>query len=114
MSDCIFCRIVSGEIPARFAHQDDEVVAFHDVAPKAPVHLLIIPRRHLASLHEAQGGDGVLLGRILLTARELAAQEGLDKGGYRLLTNVGADGGQSVSHLHFHLLGGRRMSWPPG
>ena len=114
MSDCIFCRIVSGEIPTKFAHQDEEVVAFHDVAPKAPVHLLIIPRRHLASLSEARAQDGALLGRILLTARELAAQEGLDEGGYRLLTNVGMDGGQSVAHLHFHLLGGRRMGWPPG
>ena len=113
MSDCLFCSIVSGKIPARRAFEDDAVVAFHDVAPQAPVHLLIVPRKHVASIDAAAPEDGALLGRILLAARALAAEHGVS-GGYRLVTNCGEAAGQSVFHLHVHLLGGRRMTWPPG
>ena len=113
-SDCIFCRIAEGEIPADIVHRDDDVVAFRDANPQAPVHLLVIPRRHVASLDAAGPGDGGLLGAILLRARALAREEGVAADGYRTVLNVGADGGQTVHHLHLHLLGGRAMEWPPG
>ncbi len=113
MSDCLFCRIVSGEIPAAIVHRDDEIVAFRDIAPQAPVHVLIVPVRHVASVHEAQQADAGLLGRLLLAAKRIAEREGIGDG-YRLVTNHGADAGQSVLHLHVHLLGGRPMGWPPG
>lgn len=113
MSDCLFCRIVAGEIPAKIVHRDDEIVAFCDIAPKAPVHVLIVPARHVASVHEAQEADAGLLGRLLLAAKRIAEREGVGDG-YRLVTNHGADAGQSVLHLHVHLLGGRPMGWPPG
>jgi len=112
MSDCLFCRIAAGEIPARIVHQDDDVVAFHDISPQAPTHLLVIPRRHLESLSVAQARDRDLLGRLLATAAEIAAAAELDS--WRLVANTGADAGQSVFHLHLHVLGGRRFSWPPG
>jgi histidine triad (HIT) family protein len=114
LSDCIFCKIAAREIPASIVHEDDEVVAFRDVHPEAPVHLLIVPRRHVASLAEAADADGALLGRILLAARDLAVSEGIDASGWRLVTNRGPGAGQTVLHLHFHLLGGRGMTWPPG
>ncbi len=113
MKECIFCRIVAGEIPAKMVHQDDEVVAFRDASPKAPVHLLLVPRRHIASLDDVQPADAALLGRLLIAAKELAAGEGVG-GAYRLVTNCGSTAGQSVFHLHVHLLGGRPMGWPPG
>jgi histidine triad (HIT) family protein len=113
MSECVFCRIASGAIPATIVHRDDDLVAFRDLSPQAPVHLLIVPRRHIASLDAAQEGDRDLLGRLLLLARNLAAREGVG-GGYRLVNNCGAQAGQSVPHFHFHLLGGRAMTWPPG
>ena len=114
MSGCLFCRIAAKEAPATIVHEDDEIVAFRDLHPQAPVHLLIIPRRHVASLGEAGHDDAGLLGRILLVARDLAVREGIDAGGWRLVTNRGRGAGQSVFHLHFHLLGGRDMEWPPG
>ena len=114
MSDCIFCRIASGEIPAKVVDQNDEGVAFHDLDPKAPVHVLVIPRKHLAAVRDAQGADHALLGRLLAYAARIATELGLDDGGYRIVTNTGDDGGQSVSHLHLHVLGGRKMGWPPG
>ena len=114
MSGCIFCRIAAKEAPAAIVHEDDEVVAFRDLHPQAPVHLLIIPRRHVASLGEAVDGDAPLLGRMLLVAKELAVREKIDPRGWRLVTNRGVGAGQSVFHLHFHLLGGRGMGWPPG
>ena len=113
MSDCVFCRIAQGDIPARYVHQDDDLVAFHDLAPQAPVHVLLIPRRHLASLADCGESDGALVGRLAIVAARLARELGL-AGGWRLVANTGADGGQSVGHLHFHLLGGRRLGWPPG
>ena len=112
MSECLFCRIAGGEIPARIVHQDADVVAFHDISPQAPTHILVIPRRHLESLSAARTEDRELLGRLLATAAEIAGAAKLDS--WRLVANTGADAGQSVFHLHLHVLGGRRFSWPPG
>jgi histidine triad (HIT) family protein len=114
VAETVFGRILKGEIPAQFVHQDELCVAFADVAPKAPVHLLVIPRKPLRSLAEADLKDRVLLGHLLWVCRKVAAEAGLEPGGYRVVSNVGEDGGQSVPHLHFHVLGGRRMNWPPG
>lgn len=110
--DCLFCRIVRGEIPAGIVKRDDRLLAFRDINPQAPTHLLVIPVQHLASLDEAT--EGGLLGQILLFARELAREVGIAERGYRVVFNTNADGGQTVSHLHAHLLGGRVMRWPPG
>ncbi len=113
-SDCLFCKIAGGEIPATLVHQDDRIVAFRDINPQAPVHILLIPRRHITSLDAAEAEHGALLGDLLLTARDLARSEGMAEDGYRTVVNVGADGGQTVHHLHLHLLGGRSLGWPPG
>ena len=113
-SDCLFCRIAAGEIPATIVHEDDRLVAFRDIGPQAPVHILVIPREHVASLDAARDDHGDLLGALLLTARDLARAEGIADGGYRTVINVGDDGGQSVHHIHLHLLGGRSLAWPPG
>ncbi len=110
---CIFCRIARGDIPATVVHDEADLVAFEDLNPQAPHHTLLIPRRHIASVDDLDDGDRDLMGRLILAARDLARKKGLE-GGYRVVTNVGPDGGQSVSHLHVHLLGGRAMSWPPG
>ena len=114
MPDTVFARILAGEIPADFVHEDEHAVAFRDVAPQAPVHLLVIPRKPLTSVASAEAEDAALLGHLLGVCRKVAREAGLEEGGYRVVTNVGADGGQSVDHLHFHVLGGRAMSWPPG
>ena len=113
MSDCLFCKIVAGEIPAKIVHQDDECVAFRDIHPQAPVHVLVIPRKHLASMNDVEADDAPLLGRLLLAARTIAEQEGIGSG-YRLVNNCGGEAGQTVFHWHLHLLGGRMMNWPPG
>ena len=113
MADTIFGRIIRGEIPARIVHDDDLCLAFHDVAPQAPVHVLVIPKRPIPSLAAATPDDRDLLGHILVVATQIAGSLGLDNG-YRLVINCGPDGGQSVDHLHVHLLGGRRLDWPPG
>jgi histidine triad (HIT) family protein len=113
-ADCLFCRIVAGEIPAARLHDDDQVIAVRDIDPMAPTHILVLPRAHIASAADLTEADGPLLGRIFDVATHLAREEGVDKAGYRLVSNVGAAGGQSVPHLHFHLLGGRSMEWPPG
>jgi histidine triad (HIT) family protein len=112
--DCLFCRIVAGEIPANVVHSDDLVLAFHDINPVAPMHILVISRRHLDSASDLAEDDGPLLGRIFTVADRLAGEAGLADRGYRIVTNVGPESGQSVQHLHFHLLGGRRLTWPPG
>jgi len=112
-NNCVFCDIAAGKIPAKIAYQDDDIVAFWDIHPKAPIHILIITHQHMASVAEAATADAQLLGRLLLVAAQIAETEGL-AAGYRLVTNIGAQGGQSVFHLHIHLLGGRRMGWPPG
>lgn len=114
MSDCIFCRIVRGEIEARIAYEDDELIAFHDVAPQAPTHILVIPRDHVSTLFDLDPEDAGLLGRMQMAAIRLARELGLDRSGFRLVTNCLEDAGQSVFHIHLHLLGGRRMEWPPG
>ncbi|MEX2528432.1 MAG: histidine triad nucleotide-binding protein [Gemmatimonadota bacterium] len=114
VENCVFCRIVAGEIPAEVVHRDEEVLAFQDLSPQAPVHILIIPRRHVPSLAELDDDDGDLAGRLLLVARQVARDQGVEANGFRLVANTGADGGQSVDHLHFHLLGGRSLGWPPG
>lgn len=111
---CLFCRIASGEEVADVVYSDEGVVAFRDIRPVAPVHVLIIPARHMASLQELQDSDTGLLGRMTSAACEVAAREGVDSSGYRLVINTGIDAGQSVFHLHMHLIGGRRMGWPPG
>jgi histidine triad (HIT) family protein len=113
-SSCIFCRIARGEIRTRLIHESDAILAFHDVNPQAPTHVLVIPRNHVASLEALQAEDAELAGRLLLEVAEIARSLKLDKTGYRVVTNVGEDGGQSVAHLHLHLLGGRAMVWPPG
>jgi histidine triad (HIT) family protein len=111
---CLFCKIVAGEISSATVHEDDLVIAFDDINPVAPVHQLVIPRRHVESAAELAQTDAEMLGRLFSVAAKLAAEAGLPQSGYRLVTNVGVDGGQSVPHLHFHLIGGRRMAWPPG
>jgi histidine triad (HIT) family protein len=113
MADTIFGRIIRGEVPARIVHDDDRCLAFHDVAPQAPVHVLVIPKRPIASLAEAAAADADLLGHLVVVATQLARTLGLADG-YRLVVNCGRDGGQSVDHLHVHLLGGRPLGWPPG
>jgi histidine triad (HIT) family protein len=107
--DCIFCKIVAKEIPTELLYQDDLVTAFRDIEPAAPVHLLIVPNRHIASMNEASPDDEPLLGHLLLVAQKLAAQEGIAESGYRLVINTGSDGGQVVYHLHLHLMGGKPL-----
>ena len=110
----IFARIIAGEIPADKVYEDEHVVAFRDITPQAPTHVLVVPRKPLVSVAAAGDEDALLLGRVMLAAAQVARQLGLEEAGYRLVTNVGADGGQSVPHLHVHILGGRPMGWPPG
>lgn len=112
--DCLFCRIVAGEIPATVIHQDEATLAFRDVSPQAPTHVLVIPRQHITSAATVEPSDSEVLAAMLFTARSVAEQEGLAAGGYRLVFNVGDDAGNTVPHLHLHLLGGRRLGWPPG
>ncbi len=114
VESCLFCKIVAGDIPSQKVHEDELVLAFDDVNPVAPVHQLIVPKQHIASAADLTETDAELLGRLFAVAADLAAKAGLPDSGYRVVTNVGADGGQSVDHLHFHLLGGRVMTWPPG
>ncbi len=111
---CLFCRIIAGELPARIVDQDDTLVAFHDVNPMAPVHVLIVPREHIATLNDLQGGHDGLVGAMIRRAAAVAADLGLAARGYRTVFNCNAEAGQSVFHIHLHLLGGRPMRWPPG
>lgn len=108
---CLFCEIAAGNIPSKKAYEDESVVAFYDIAPQAPVHILIIPRKHIESAQMLTEEDDALLGKLFSVARKLAAETGVDRTGYRLITNVGADAGQSVPHLHLHLIGGKTLSW---
>jgi histidine triad (HIT) family protein len=109
---CLFCRIIRKEIPATIVWEDAHSLAFRDIDPKAPTHVLVIPKVHVASLNEAT--DPTMLGRLMLAAREIAAEEGIAEAGYRVVVNTGAGAGQTVFHLHLHLLGGRKLTWPPG
>lgn len=113
MADCIFCQIVSGDIPSQKVYEDDNVLAFHDIDKKAPVHVLIIPKKHIASIAAAEDNDMPLLADMMRTAKKLAFDLGIQDG-FRLVANTGIDGGQTVDHLHFHLMGGRAFTWPPG
>jgi len=108
--DCIFCKIASGKIPADIVHQDEEIIAFRDIKPLAPVHLIIIPRKHIPSLNEMKEGDAALVGRMVAVASKLAQDEGIAEKGYRLAINCGKEGGQLVPHIHMHLLGGRQLN----
>lgn len=116
MADCIFCKIAAGEIPAKVVKRTADAVAFRDLTPQAPTHVLIIPTTHVVALADAARSPGgeAMLGRLMAFAAEVATELGLDQGGYRVVTNTGPDGGQSVFHMHLHLLGGRRLGWPPG
>ena len=113
MSDCLFCKIVDGEIPSNKVYEDDEILAFHDVAPQAPVHFLIVPKKHMDSLDDTKDEDAALLAHIMLKIKDIARDLGLENG-YRVVINTGEDGMQSVKHLHVHVLGKRRLLWPPG
>ena len=114
MDNCLFCKIAEGQIPSKIVYQDEDVVAFEDINPQAPHHILLIPQRHIASIADVTEEDGALLAALFTVATKLAHKLGLDERGYRIVTNVGPDAGQAVFHLHFHLLGGRKFTWPPG
>jgi histidine triad (HIT) family protein len=113
-SDCLFCRIIAGELPSAQVYADDAVVAIRDIAPQAPTHILILARKHISSVRDLGKADKDLIGKICAVGTELATREGIAEDGYRLVLNVGRNGGQTVDHLHVHMLGGRRMAWPPG
>ncbi len=114
MSDCIFCKIAAGEIPSDKVFEDDSIVGFRDLQPQAPTHIVIIPRKHIETMNDFSEDDSELLSKMLLACRNIAKNEGLSGDGYRIVINCNSDGGQSVFHIHAHVLGGRRMSWPPG
>ncbi len=114
MTDCIFCKIVAGEMPAEVLYRDEQVTAFRDIRPVAPTHVLIVPNRHMASLNEASYEDEALLGRILFTAKKIAEMEGIQESGYRLIVNTGPDANQVVFHLHLHVIGGQHVRYPMG
>ena len=111
--DCLFCKIVAGEIPANLIYEDDEVIAFNDINPQAPTHALIIPRKHIATLNSADESDKAVLGAMSLAAAKIAKEQGFDQAGYRTVMNCNEHGGQTVYHIHLHLLGGKAMGWPP-
>ena len=111
---CLFCRIAAGEIPARIAYQDDSVIAFHDIDPRAPTHVLVIPREHVPSVDAIEARHGATLAAMVAAAQKVAREVGAERSGYRLVFNHGPDAGQSVDHLHLHLLAGRKLTWPPG
>ena len=114
MDDCLFCKIVSGTIPATVTYQDDRVLVFQDIQPQAPVHLLVIPKQHIGSLDKAGQDQTALLGHLLATCAKVARDVGIAETGYRVVANTGAQGGQTVYHIHLHVLGGRQLTWPPG
>ncbi len=112
--DCLFCKIIAGEIPSTKVYENDKVYAFRDINPEAPVHVLIVPKEHISSANELTEKNGAVVADVFLAAKEIAAAEGIAEGGYRIVNNCGEDGGQTVKHLHFHMLGGRSLAWPPG
>jgi histidine triad (HIT) family protein len=114
MSDCLFCGIIAGKVKGEIVYRDDSVVAFKDILPRAPVHILIVPRKHIATVMDLEPSDSALVGEIFRVAAKLAQDEGIAATGFRVVVNCGQDAGQSVFHLHYHLLGGRVMGWPPG
>jgi histidine triad (HIT) family protein len=114
MSSCIFCRIATYEIPGNIVYDDENVIAFRDLHPQAPIHILIIPKQHIAFVNDVEPGHATALAALFMAAKEIAASEGVSEKGYRLVMNTGSDAGQTVSHIHLHFLAGRSMSWPPG
>ncbi len=114
MSDCLFCKIIAGEIPGAFVHEDDELVVLNDINPQAPLHVLVIPRRHIASLNDLEPGDDALVGSMFRRAAALAKEHGYDQRGYRTVFNTNREAGQAVFHIHLHVLAGRGLTWPPG
>ncbi len=114
MNNCLFCKIIAREIPSNKVFENDTIFAFRDIDPKAPTHILIIPKEHITTTNDLNDSHKSLLGEILITAKEIAEQEGIADSGYRTVFNCNKDGGQAVYHIHLHLLGGRQMSWPPG
>ena len=114
MTDCLFCKIATGEMRTDLVYEDDELVAFRDINPQEPTHVLVIPRRHIATLNDLDQEDGGIAGKLMLAAKAIAEQEGIAEDGYRAVINCNAGGGQAVYHIHLHLLGGRQMTWPPG
>ena len=114
VTDCLFCSIAAGEVPATLVHEDDIVLAFRDINPQAPTHVLVIPREHIRSAAELTPAQDPLWARLLHVGQRVAEADGIDESGFRIVTNIGRDGGQTVDHLHLHVLGGRPMSWPPG
>lgn len=114
MSECIFCKIINGDIPSDKIFEDDKVFIFRDIAPEAPQHVLIVPKEHINNINELEEKHKSLIGHIFLCARDIAKKLEIDDNGYRVVVNTGEDGGQTVSHIHFHLLGGRSLNWPPG
>jgi len=114
MSDCLFCKMVSGEIKPDTVYEDDNVLAFRDISPQAPMHVLVIPKRHISTLNDLNNDDATLAGQLTLAAAKVAEQEGLAEAGYRTVMNCNADGGQTVYHIHLHVLAGRSLTWPPG
>lgn len=114
MTDCIFCKIISGDIPADIVYQNDDVLAFRDLNPQAPTHVLVIPKKHISTTNDLQMGDAELVGKMYLAARQIAKDEAIDESGYRTVMNCNEGAGQTVFHIHLHVLGGRSMTWPPG
>ncbi|WP_195510252.1 histidine triad nucleotide-binding protein [Clostridium tyrobutyricum] len=114
MEDCIFCKIINGEIPSQKIYEDELVLSFKDISPGAPVHVLIIPKKHIGSINVLTEEDSKIIAHIFLIAKDIAKKLGIDEQGYRIVSNTGEDGGQTVPHVHFHLLGGRSLNWPPG
>lgn len=114
MSQCLFCRIAAGEIPANILYSDENVLAFRDINPQAPLHALVIPRKHIATINDLQADDAALVGKLFLAAKQVAKEAGYAEDGYRVVMNCGLDAGQTVFHIHLHVLAGRALSWPPG
>lgn len=114
MSDCLFCKIAKGEIPSNKVYEDDKILAFHDISPEAPVHILVIPKEHISSVNDVTEENSIIVAHIFSTIPKLVKMLGIHETGYRIVTNILEDGGQTVDHLHFHLLGGRNLKWPPG
>jgi histidine triad (HIT) family protein len=114
MGECVFCQIVKGDLPAKTLYDDEHAIAFDDTNPQAPVHMLVIPKRHMVSLDDTDEEDGTVLGRLMMVCSKMARAQGIAENGYRVVTNTGRGAGQSVFHLHLHVLGGRQFGWPPG
>jgi histidine triad (HIT) family protein len=114
MTDCLFCKMAKGDIKPDVVYEDDHILAFRDINPQAPLHCLVIPKRHITTINDLEPGDAELVGRMYLAAKQIARENGVAESGYRTVFNCNADAGQSVWHVHLHLLGGRVMSWPPG